>query len=99
MTLKNVEVIEQNTHEKSWFQKFRSKFSSRAASTALVATGAAVAIPAHAADPVIPDFLAGATGALTGIATSLGGVFLLAIGVILVVIAFTTSKGGLKRAG
>lgn len=94
MTLKNVEVIEQQAHEKSWFQKFRSK--TFAASTVLVATGAAVAIPAHAE---IPDFLAGATTALAGIATSLGGVFLLAIGVILVVIAFTNSKGGLKRAG
>lgn len=96
MTLKNVEVIQQQAHEKSWFQKFRSKFGSRAASTALVATGAAVAIPAHAETP---DFLAGATTALTGIATSLGGVFLLAIGIILVIIAFTNSKGGLKRAG
>lgn len=96
MTFKNVEVIEQQAHEKSWFQKFRSKFSSRAASTALVATGATVAIPAHAE---IPDFLSGATDALTGIATSLGGVFLLAIGIILVIIAFTNSKGGLKRAG
>lgn len=96
MTLKNVEVIEQQAHEKSWFQKFRSKFSSSAASTALVATGAAVAIPAHAETP---DFLSGATAALTGIATSLGGVFLLAIGIILVIIAFTNSKGGLKRAG
>lgn len=98
MTLKNVEVIEQQAHEKLWFQKFRSKFSSRTASTALVATGAAVAIPAHA-EGTIPDFLGGATTALTGIATSLGGVFLLAIGIILVIIAFTNSKGGLKRAG
>lgn len=96
MTLKNVEVIQQQTHEKSWFQKFRSKFSSRTASTALVATGSAVAIPAHAE---IPDFLADATTSLAGIATSLGAVFLLAIGIILVIIAFTNSKGGLKRAG
>jgi len=99
MTLKNVEVIEQQAHEQSWFQKFRYKFGSRTASTALVATGASFAIPAHAADGAIPDFLAGATAALTGIATSLGGVFLLAIGIILVIIAFTNSKGGLKRAG
>ncbi|UIJ74339.1 hypothetical protein [Acinetobacter sp. SH20PTE14] len=98
MTFKNVEVIEQQAHEKSWFQKFRSKFSSRAASTALVATGAAVALPAHA-EGEIPDFLAGATSSLSGIAVSLGGVFLLAIGIILVIIAFTNSKGGLKRAG
>lgn len=94
MTLKNVEVIEQQAHEKSLFQKFRS----HAASTALVATSAAVAIPAHA-EGTTPDFLSGATTALTGIATSLGGVFLLAIGIILVIIAFTNSKGGLKRAG
>jgi len=98
MTLKNVEVIEQLAHEKSLFQKFRSKFSSHAVSTTLVATGAAVAIPAHA-EGTTPDFLSGATTALTGIATSLGGVFLLSIGIILVIIAFTNSKGGLKRAG
>lgn len=96
MTLKNVEVIEQQAHEKSWFQKFCSKFSSRAASTALVATGSAVALPAHAE---VPDFLADASTSLSGIAVSLGGVFLLAIGIILVIIAFTNSKGGLKRAG
>jgi hypothetical protein len=95
MTLKNVDVIEQTNHEKSWFEKFRTN-GSNAATAALVATGATAAVPAHAA---IPDFLADATSALTGIATSLGGVFLLAIGVVLVVIAFTTSKGGLKRAG
>ncbi|MFK4049884.1 MAG: hypothetical protein WBG77_11870 [Acinetobacter venetianus] len=93
MTLKNVEVIEQTQHEKSWFQKFRNK---RAVSTALVVTGASVAIPAHAE---IPDFFAPATEALGGIATGLGGLFLLAIGITLAVIAFTISRGGIKKAG
>lgn len=92
MTLKNVEKMEQHQVEKTWFQRFRSKL----AGTAVVGTGALVAIPAHAE---IPDFLADASGSLTGIATSLGGVFLLAIGITLVIIAFTTSRGGIKRAG
>ena len=37
--------------------------------------------------------------ALSGIGTDLGIVFMVAIGITLVIIAFTTSRGGIKRAG
>lgn len=96
MNLKNVEVIETPTQDKSWFQKFRTN---RTVTAAVVATTGVAASSANAADPVIPDFLAPAANALTGIATSLGGLFAICIGIILVIIAFTNSKGGLKRAG
>lgn len=96
MTLKNVEVIEQQQHEKSWFQKFRSKFNNKTATTALIVSGSAVALPAHAE---VPDFLAGATTSVAGIATGLGALFVAAIGIYLLIMAFSASKGGIKRAG
>jgi hypothetical protein len=96
MTLKNVQVIEQTQHEKSWFEKFRSKFNQKAATTALIATGAAVALPAHAE---VPDFLGDATTSFVGIAAGLGALFVASIGIYLLIMAFTASKGGIKRAG
>ncbi|MCH7378602.1 MULTISPECIES: hypothetical protein [Acinetobacter] len=95
MGLKNVEVIEQQAHEKTWFQKFRG----RATSTAVIASTAIVASAANAADPVIPDFLAPAKNAISGLGVSLGEIFLIAIGITLVIITFTTSRGGIKKAG
>lgn len=95
MTLKNVEKIEtQEKHEQSWFQRFRNKFGA----TAVVATGVVATTGAHA-EVVIPDFLAPATTALDGIGVGLGALFLVAIGIVCVIIAFTTTKGGVKRAG
>lgn len=96
MTLKNVEVIEQQAHEKSWFQKFRSKFGSKIVTSTVVTTGVMAATGAHAD---IPDFFAPVTAAMGGIETNLGALFLTAIGITLMIIIFTISRGGLKKAG
>ncbi|MFZ5395115.1 hypothetical protein ACOY72_13080 [Acinetobacter seifertii] len=93
MTLKNVEKIEaQEQHQKSWFQKFSTKFV-----PVLVVTGGLIASSAHAEDT--PDFLATAKTALTGIITNLGGLFVVAIGLTLLLMAYGVSKGGIKKAG
>lgn len=93
MTLKNVEKIEtQETHKKTWFQKFRNKLAPVA-----VATGGLVVANAHAADA--PDFLATASTSLGGIATGLAALFVIAIGITLTIMAFTLSRGGIKKAG
>ncbi|MEN8369085.1 hypothetical protein [Acinetobacter bereziniae] len=94
MTFKNVEVIEQQeVHKKTWFQRFRNKLGGPA-----IVSGALVATGAHAADGV-PDFLGTATTSVGGIATGLGVLFVAAIGITLLVMAFTISKGGIKKAG
>lgn len=96
MTFKNVEVIEQQeVHKKTWFQKIKSKLA-----PAAVATGVLVASNANAAEGLaIPDFLKPATDALGGIGVSLGALFVIAIGITLVIIAFTNSRGGIRKAG
>jgi len=97
MTFKNVEVIEQQeVHKKTWFQKFKSKLA-----PATVATGVLVASNANAAEGglAIPDFLQPAADALGGIGVSLGALFVIAIGITLVIIAFTNSRGGIRKAG
>lgn len=94
--LKNVEIMEQTVqqqaHEKSWFNRFKTK--ALVGSSALVVGSAAMAAEG---DPVIPDFLAPAKTFMTGIGTDLGTVFMVAIGITLVVIAFTVSRGGISR--
>lgn len=93
MTLKNVEKIEaQEQHQKSWFQKFRNKFV-----PVVVVTGGLIASSAHAEDT--PDFLGQAKTAITGLVTNLGGLFVVAIGITLLIMAFQLSKGGIKKAG
>ncbi|WP_151793030.1 hypothetical protein [Acinetobacter seifertii] len=93
MTLKNVEKIEtQEQHQKSWYQKFRTKLV-----PAVVTTGVLIASSAHAEDT--PDFIGTAKTAMTGLVTNLGGLFVVAIGITLLVMAFTLSKGGIKKAG
>ncbi|QNX07559.1 hypothetical protein IC784_08940 [Acinetobacter seifertii] len=95
MTLKNVQKIEtQEQHQKTWFQKFRSKFV-----PAAVVTGGLIAANAHAAAGDPPDFLGTATSSLGTIAIGLGTLFAAAIGITLLVMAFSTSKGGIKKAG
>ncbi|MFW1817590.1 hypothetical protein ACG9X6_23610 [Acinetobacter guillouiae] len=96
MTFKNVEVIEQQeVHKKTLFQKFKSKLP-----LSVVATGVLVASNANAAEgSAIPDFLKPATDALSGIGVSLGALFVIAIGITLVIIAFTNSRGGIRKAG
>lgn len=95
MTLKNVEKIEaQEQHQKSWFQKFSNKFV-----PVLVVTGGLIASSAHAEDPAVPDFLATAKTSLLGLITNLGGLFVTAIGITLLIMAFVISKGGIKKAG
>ncbi|MFC1392210.1 Uncharacterised protein [Acinetobacter baumannii] len=92
MTLKNVQKIEtQEQIQKTWFQKFRGKYL-----PAAVVTGGLIASNAHAD---VPDFLATATTSVTGIATGLGTLFVAAIGITLLVMAFVISKGGIKKAG
>lgn len=93
--LQNVQKIEQQeAHEKSWFNRFKTKAA--VASTSLVVGSTAFAAEG---DPVVPNFLTSAKDALSGIGTDLGIVFMVAIGITLVIIAFTTSRGGIKRAG
>ena len=93
--LQNVQKIaQQEVHEKSWFNRFKTK--ALVGSSALVVGSSAMAAEG---DPVIPDFLAPAKTFMTGIGTDLGTVFMVAIGITLVVIAFTVSRGGIKKAG
>lgn len=95
MTLKNVEKIEaQEQHQKSWYQKFRTKLV-----PAVVTTGVLIASSAHAEDPTTPDFIGTAKTALIGLVTNLGGLFVTAIGITLLIMAFMVSKGGIKKAG
>lgn len=93
MTLKNVEKIEV-PQQKTPFQRWRQK-----ATAAVISTGVLVVSNAHAAEGDIPDFLAPAKTALSGIGVNLGTLFLTCIGIILIIIAFTISKGGIKKAG
>lgn len=44
MTLKNVEKIEQETHEKSWFQRFRNKIGVGASAVTALAVSSAHAV-------------------------------------------------------
>ena len=91
--LQNVQKIaQQEVHEKSWFNRFKTK--ALVGSSALVVGSAAMAAEG---DPVIPDFLAPAKTFMTGIGTDLGTVFMVAIGITLVIIAFTVSRGGISR--
>ncbi len=94
MTLQYVEKIEaQEQHQKSWYQKFRTKLV-----PAVVTTGVLIASSAHAEDTT-PDFLGQAKTAITGLSTNLGGLFVVAIGITLLIMAFQLSKGGIKKAG
>lgn len=91
--LQNVQKIaQQEVHKKSWFNRFKTK--ALVGSSALVVGSAAMAAEG---DPVIPDFLAPAKTFMTGIGTDLGTVFMVAIGITLVIIAFTVSRGGISR--
>ncbi|MEN8411936.1 hypothetical protein ABFP33_18465 [Acinetobacter bereziniae] len=93
MTFKYVEVIEQQeVDKKTWFQRFRNKLGSTA-----IVSGALVATGAHAADA--PDFLGTATSSVTGIGTGLAALFVAAIGITLLIMAYVISKGGIKKAG
>lgn len=96
MGLKNVEVIQQPEQKQSWFDRLKG----RATSTAVIASTAIVASAAHAeGETAIPDFLKPAKDAISGLGVSLGEIFLIAIGITLVIITFTTSRGGIKKAG
>ena len=93
MTLKNVQKIEaQEIHQKTWFQKFRGKLAPVA-----ISSGSLVAMSANAADTA-PDFLATATSSMSGILTSLGALFVVGIGITLLIMAYSISKGGVKKA-
>jgi len=93
MTFKNVEVIQQEEVQTKWYERFRKKIGT----SAVVVTAVATASTANAAE--VPDFLAPVSTALDGIGVGLGSLFLTVIGIICVIIAFTTTKGGVKKAG
>jgi hypothetical protein len=97
MSLINVEKIEQDNHEKTWFQKFRSKASTKFA----VASSALIVGSANAAegDLVIPDYITPVKSAFTGLATDLGAFFLVCLGVTIAIVIFTVSRGGIKKGG
>lgn len=93
MTLKNVQKIEaQEIHKKTWFQKYRGKLA-----PVVISSGSLVAMSANAAGET-PDFLATATTSMSGILTSLGGLFVVGIGITLLIMAYVISKGGVKKA-
>ena len=94
MSLVNVEKIEaQEKHEKSWFQRFKNKTLS------LAATGTALLIgsSAHAADIAVPDFITPVKTAFTSIASDLGGFFLVLLGITVAIAVFVISRGGIKK--
>ncbi|MFW1816963.1 hypothetical protein ACG9X6_20230 [Acinetobacter guillouiae] len=75
--LKNVERIQQDHHNKTWFQRFRTKLG------VVATTGTAVAVtaPAHAAGSV--------EGLFTSISTELGGLSAGALTVITILAGVT----------
>ena len=89
MTLKNVETIEQEVHEKTWFQKFRAKASLLNVQTGLVLSGAGLgATSANAAEGtgIAATILAAITDEVTAVLNSQKAIYGL---MIMVIIAFT----------
>lgn len=81
MNLQNVEKIEtQESHEKTWFQRFRGKL----VATSAVATGAVVATSANAnVDELFTNMATEVSGISTGamtVITVLAGVLVLLLG-------------------
>lgn len=90
---KNVQVMTQRHIQN---QSLLSRFKHWAlGSTALVVGSTAMAAEG---DPVIPDFLGPAKTALSGMGTDLGLLFLGVIGILLVILAFSVSRSGIKQA-
>lgn len=90
----NVEVLVSQSQpvKKGWFARNCPTFA--AAGTALM--GSTVAM-AEVVPPVIPNFLETATTSIGSIAGDLGAFFLIVIGIVLLIAAFSISKGGIKR--
>lgn len=94
MPLENVQKIEtQEKDEKSWFQRFKN--------SALATSGLALVgtTSAHAEGEIpITDFITPVKASFTGIATDLGGLFLVCLGITVLIAVFAISRGGVKKS-
>lgn len=91
---KNVSVIQVN-HQKTWFQKFRSKIglASAAVSTSVITAAA------HAEGEVTGyDFLAPAKTALSSISGDLIILYTAGMALIILMVVYAKSKGGARKA-
>ncbi|MDH1489378.1 hypothetical protein N5E66_14755 [Acinetobacter johnsonii] len=100
MTLKNVEVIEQEVHEKTWFQKFRAKASHLNVQTGLVLSGAALgASSANAAEGgLAATILEAITAEITAVMNSQKAIYGLMILVIIAFVVWRYSKRTVSSA-
>lgn len=91
----NVEVLLSQSQpvKKSWFARNCPTFA--AAGAALM--GSTVTFAETVTPPTIPNFLETASTAIGSIAGDLGAFFLIVIGIVLLIAAFSISKGGIKR--
>lgn len=98
MGLQNVEKIAvQQNHEKTWFNRFKTKLA--VGSTSLAVGSSAMAAGDTADVSFIPDFLGAAKTAMSGIGTDIAALLLIVIGLIIMFAVFGVSKGGIKKAG
>jgi hypothetical protein len=101
MTLKNVEVIEQEVHEKTWFQKFRSKASHLNVQTGLILSGAALgASSANAAETtgIAATILSIITDEITAVGNSQKAIYGLMIVIIIGFVVWRYSKRTVSSA-
>ena len=101
MTLKNVEVIEQEVHEKTWFQKFRAKASHLNVQTGLVLSGAGLgATTANAAEGtgIAASILELITAEITAVMNSQKAIYGLMIIVIIGFVVWRYSKRTVSSA-
>lgn len=101
MTLKNVEVIEQEVHEKTWFQKFRSKASHLNIQTGLILSGAALgASSANAAEStgIAAAILSAITDEFASVLNSQKAIYGLAIVIIIGFVVWRYSKRTVSSA-
>ena len=101
MTLKNVEVIEQEVHQKTWFQKFRSKATDLNVQTGLVLSGATLGVSsANAAETggLAATILEAITGEITAVMNSQKAIYGLMILVIIGFVVWRYSKRTVSSA-
>lgn len=101
MTLKNVELIEQKVHEKTWFQKFRAKASHLNVQTGLVLSGAGLGVSsANAAEAtgIAASILEQITAEITAVLNSQKAIYGLMILVIIGFVVWRYSKRTVSSA-
>lgn len=101
MTLKNVEVIEQEVHQKTWFQKFRSKADYLNVQTGLILSGAALGVSsANAAEStgIAADILSSITGEFAALSNTQKAVYGLAIVIVIGFVVWRYSKRTVSSA-